>query len=106
MTDYTRKVLAAVRSIPRGKVATYGEVAEAAGYPAAVRGVASVLHGAGGLPWHRVLAAGGRIALKGHHGLDQRIRLESEGVRFKGAGVDMERHRYKFRKRGMNPAAS
>ena len=72
-------------------------MAEAAGYPAAIRGVASVLGLAGGVPWHRVLAAGGRIALKGHQGLDQRIRLEAEGVRFKGARVDIGLHRHKFK---------
>lgn len=100
MTDYVRSVLAVVRSIPKGKVATYGEVAEAAGYPLAVRGVATALHlAAPGTPWHRVLAAGGRIALKGASGLEQRVRLESEGVAFKGARVDMEKHRHRFRRR-------
>ncbi|MDX1981326.1 MAG: MGMT family protein [Bryobacteraceae bacterium] len=96
MTDYTRKVLAAVRCIPRGKVATYGDVAAAAGYPAAVRGVAAALASGGPLPWFRVLAAGGRIALKGASALEQRMRLEAEGVAFRGARVDLKRHRYVF----------
>lgn len=99
-SDYKRKVLAVIASIPRGKVATYGDVAEAAGYPAAVRGVATVLRGTTtGVPWHRVIAAGGRIALTGHNGLEQRMRLESEGVAFKGRRVDIEKHRWKRRKR-------
>ncbi len=100
MTDYVRAVLAAVRSIPRGKVATYGDVAEAAGFPFAVRGVATALRlSTPGVPWHRVLAAGGRIALKGSGALEQRVRLESEGVAFRGARADLAGHRHKFRKR-------
>jgi methylated-DNA-protein-cysteine methyltransferase-like protein len=98
LTDYTRKVLAVARRIPRGKVATYGDVAAAAGYPQAVRGVAVAL-GAGPVPWHRVLASGGRIALKGESALEQRMRLESEGVAFRGARVDLAKHRYRFRQK-------
>ena len=48
-----------------------------------------------GLPWHRILAAGGRIALPGEAGLEQRMRLETEGVRFAGRRVRMEAHRYR-----------
>ncbi|MBI3680336.1 MAG: methylated-DNA--[protein]-cysteine S-methyltransferase [Acidobacteria bacterium] len=94
-TEYTRKVLAAVRRIPRGKVATYADVARVAGYPRAARGVASALRVvSAGVPWHRVLASGGRIALKGVSGLEQRFRLEAEGVKFRGRRVDMLRHHY------------
>jgi methylated-DNA-protein-cysteine methyltransferase-like protein len=46
------------------------------------------------LPWHRVLAAGGRIALPGAHGLDQRLRLQKEGVGFSGQRVQMEKYHY------------
>ena len=51
-------------------------------------------HPALGLPWHRVLAAGGRIALPGHAGEEQRLRLKAEGVQFAGARVRMDLHRY------------
>jgi methylated-DNA-protein-cysteine methyltransferase-like protein len=95
--NYTRKVLAMVNRIPRGKVATYGQVAEAAGFPAAARAVASALRQASGaIPWHRVLGSGGRIRLRGEAGLEQRLRLEAEGVRFRGAAVDMKRCAYRF----------
>jgi methylated-DNA-protein-cysteine methyltransferase-like protein len=50
------------------------------------------------LPWHRVLAAGGRIALPGSHGLDQRLRLQAEGVTFTGKRVRLKLHQWKPRK--------
>ena len=87
----------AVCRIPRGRVATYGEVARAAGYPGAARQVAWALHNAsGGIPWHRVLGAGGNIRLPGHAGLEQRTRLQAEGVTFRGRRVDMARHAFDF----------
>ncbi|MBV6434358.1 MAG: DNA base-flipping protein [Bryobacteraceae bacterium] len=99
-TDYVSKVLAAVRRIPRGKVATYGDVAAAAGFPRAARGVAAALHQAGGsAPWQRVLGAGGRICLRGEDAFEQRLLLEAEGVRFRGARVDMKAHRFEPRGR-------
>ena len=51
-----------------------------------------------GLPWHRVVAAGGRIALPGEHGLDQRFRLEMEGVKFSGRKVRMKEFEFVFKK--------
>ena len=84
-----------VRKIPRGKVSTYGAVAEAAGYPRASRMVARALVD-GLVPWHRVLGAGGRISLQGDGAFEQRFRLESEGVRFKGKKVDMAAHEHEW----------
>ncbi|MCO5350198.1 MAG: MGMT family protein [Bryobacteraceae bacterium] len=87
----------AIRSIPRGRVATYGEVAAAAGYPLYHRLVARILGKAGDrLPWQRVVGAGGQIKLRGGSALEQRMRLEMEGVAFRGARVDMEKHRHTF----------
>jgi methylated-DNA-protein-cysteine methyltransferase-like protein len=83
-----------IRSIPRGRVSTYGEVAEAAGYPGYHRQVAQILSKCGDmLPWHRVLGSGGRIKTSGESALDQRMRLEMEGVRFRGSRVDMAAHK-------------
>jgi|SRR5579863_7023885 len=91
------KIRAVVHAIPRGKVATYGSVARAAGHPGAARQVVWALHaGPPGLPWHRVLGAHGRVLLKGEHGLEQRLRLQTEGVRFNGGTVVMEEHEHKF----------
>ena len=85
-----------VRRIPRGKVATYGQVAKAAGFPGAARQVVWALRGARGIPWHRVIGAGGKILLPGEAGLDQRIRLENEGVRFRGGRIRMDLHQNDF----------
>jgi methylated-DNA-protein-cysteine methyltransferase-like protein len=88
----------AIRQIPRGKVATYAQVAAAAGYPLYHRQVVQVLRKAGGsLPWQRVVGAGGRIRLQRDMGHDQRLRLEIEGVTFRGNRVLMELHQHKFR---------
>jgi methylated-DNA-protein-cysteine methyltransferase-like protein len=98
--SYFRRVWAVVRRIPQGKVATYGAVARAAGFPRAARQVAWALRGAPRslrLPWHRVLGAGGRILLPGEAGLEQRLRLQAEGVGFSGRRVRMERHEYRMK---------
>jgi methylated-DNA-protein-cysteine methyltransferase-like protein len=87
---------AAIRRIPMGKVSTYGAVARAAGLPGAARQVAKVLHRGFGLPWQRVLGAGGEIKLRGDSAIEQRLRLESEGVRFRGRRADMKTHEFKF----------
>ena len=86
-----RKVIA---KVPRGKVITYGQVAAAGGYPGAARLTVWALQGAEGLPWHRVVAAGGRIALPGEEGREQRLRLIIEGVTFRGARVRMDLHNW------------
>ena len=80
----------AIRSIPRGRVSTYGGIAKMAGYPGAARLVARVLRRGYGLPWQRVLGAGGVIKLTGDSAIEQRLRLEAEGVRFRGRKVDMK----------------
>jgi methylated-DNA-protein-cysteine methyltransferase-like protein len=86
----------AARRIPRGKVSSYGEVAKAAGFPGRARQVVWALQNARGVPWHRVVGAGGKILLPGERGLEQRIRLETEGVAFRGPAVRMEQHEYRF----------
>lgn len=84
-----------VRRIPKGKVATYGQVAAAAGFPGRARQVAWALHNCGGsLPWHRVVGSGGRILLGGHAGMEQRLRLQSEGITFQGERVRMSAHQW------------
>ena len=88
----------AIRQIPKGKVATYGQVAAAAGYPLYHRHVAALLRrGHHGLPWQRVIGAGGQIKLKYEAGLEQRMRLEMEGVHFLGKRVDIAAHQHRFR---------
>jgi methylated-DNA-protein-cysteine methyltransferase-like protein len=88
-----------IRRIPKGKVSTYGAIARAAGFPGAARQVAQVLHRGFGLPWQRVLGSGGEIKLRGDSAIEQRLRLEAEGVRFRGRRVDMKQCEWKFRRR-------
>lgn len=84
-----------IRRIPRGKVATYGQVACMAGHPRAARQVVRALNVFEGLPWHRVLGAGGAIRLPGEQMLEQKLRLELEGVAFRGNRVDLAKHQWK-----------
>jgi methylated-DNA-protein-cysteine methyltransferase related protein len=85
-----------IRNIPRGRVSTYGAVAKAAGYPRCARHVSKVLNQVPGLPWQRVLGAGGRISLPGEYGFEQRFLLEAEGIRFKGRSVDLSTFEHHF----------
>ena len=86
---------AAVEEIPPGRVATYGQVAEAAGLPRRARLAGRALRAlpdGSAVPWHRVVAAGGRIALTGEAAALQRRLLEEEGVGFTPSGrVDLAR---------------
>jgi methylated-DNA-protein-cysteine methyltransferase-like protein len=91
---FRRRIL----SIPKGKVATYGQVAAAAGYPLYHRAVARLLRTTPAyfLPWHRVIGAGGEIKLRFEAGAEQRLRLEMEGVKFLGRKVDLAAHQHTF----------
>ncbi len=87
-----------VREIPRGRVASYGQVAALVGVSRGARAVGwalRALHGrtAAGVPWHRVLGAQGRISLPdAMGGREQRRRLRAEGVRFTKDRVDLGRY--------------
>lgn len=97
------KIQATVRRIPKGKVATYGEVAAASGFPGAARQVVWALRGhAKAVPWYRVLGAKGKILLPGESGLEQRLRLRTEGVEISGDHVDLARFGHVFRARRVN----
>ena len=88
-----------IRSVPKGKVSTYGKVAAAAGYPLYQRAVARLLrrddHRT--LPWQRIVGAGGEIKLKGLAAAEQRLRLGMEGVKFRGKRVNMEIYEHTLR---------
>jgi methylated-DNA-protein-cysteine methyltransferase-like protein len=95
MTDAHARVYATVRSIPPGRVMTYGGVAAAAGLPRRARLVGQLmarLPEGSLVPWHRVVNAQGRISKRGGGEIEQRLRLEVEGVRFGGSGaIDLAR---------------
>ena len=110
---FFERVYAAVRAIPRGHVATYGDVASLLGVPRGARAVGWALRALSAsrervVPWHRVVGAGGRISLRGGPGPKlQRRRLRQEGVRFVLGCVDLgaARARYTRLTRG-KPKAS
>lgn len=88
-----------IRSVPKGKVSTYGKVAAAAGYPLYGRAVARLLRKDvfRTLPWQRIVGAGGEIKLRGDAALEQRLRLNMEGVKFSGKRVNMELYEHVIR---------
>ncbi len=93
------RIYSVVARIPRGRVATYGQVAKLAGVQNGARQVGyalAALRPGHQLPWHRVVNAGGAISLRDPGGAqEQRFRLEKEGVRFGAAGrVDLRVDRW------------
>ena len=97
--QFFKRVYAVVRTIPRGKVLTYGQIAALLGSPYMARQVGWAMHGCPkGLPWQRVVGAGGKILINsqsvGDGPLRQRKLLELEGVRFRGQRIDMDLHQF------------
>jgi O-6-methylguanine DNA methyltransferase len=78
---FARRVLAVVKRIPVGRVTTYGEVARLAGRPGAARAVGNILREAHqpGLPYHRVVAAGGQLGGYSNLALKRSL-LAAEGL--------------------------
>jgi O-6-methylguanine DNA methyltransferase len=94
-------VLAAVRRIPPGRVATYGDVAAAAGVPRAARAVGNIMKGCRvpGVPCHRVIAAGGKLGGYGGSEAMKRALLAAEGIVVSGTRIrQFDRKRYSYRK--------
>jgi O-6-methylguanine DNA methyltransferase len=89
------RVLNIVSRIPAGRVATYGDVARAAGRPGAARAVGQIMRRASrpGLPYHRVIAAGGRIGGYGSSPALKAALLQAEGLTVRRARVQDFTHR-------------
>jgi O-6-methylguanine DNA methyltransferase len=88
-TAFARRVLGLVGRVPAGHVVTYGELARLAGRPGAARAVGNIMRQAAipGLPYHRVIAAGGRVGgYGGHEGVKQAL-LRQEGLPVTGGRV-------------------
>jgi methylated-DNA-protein-cysteine methyltransferase-like protein len=99
---FQQRVIALIKRIPRGKVATYGLIAAMAGNPRAARQVVRALHSSSlkhHLPWHRVINSKGLISLPrgaGHE--EQRSKLERERIQFKPNGtVDLAKYLWEKR---------
>ena len=88
-THFTRRVLSVVRRVPVGRVTTYGAVARLAGKPRAARAVGNIMRDAKqpGLPYHRVIAAGGRLGGYGGNTALKRALLVAEGLVVSGTRV-------------------
>lgn len=87
-SEFTRRVLVAVRRIPSGRVATYGDIADLAGRPRASRAVGTIMRNCRtpGVPCHRVVAAGGRLGGYSDPFVKRGL-LQVEGVRLVGPRV-------------------
>jgi O-6-methylguanine DNA methyltransferase len=99
--DFRARVLSVVRRIPRGRVATYGDVAALAGKPRAARAVGNIMKSCGrtDVPCHRVIAAGGRLGGYGGNEVLKRAMLQAEGVPIHGARVRLKDCRVSVRRR-------
>jgi methylated-DNA-protein-cysteine methyltransferase-like protein len=93
-----QRIHATIDSIPKGAVATYGQVAEEAGLPRRARLVGHalrVLAPGSDLAWHRVVNAAGRLSTEGRSQAEQRRRLRREGIEFDTRGrIDLKRFRW------------
>ncbi|SHG23792.1 O(6)-alkylguanine repair protein YbaZ [Microbulbifer donghaiensis] len=96
--DATSRICSVLALVPRGRVITYGDLAEMAGYPRAARLAGQTLRKLPPdtkLPWHRVINAQGRISLPEPGAQRQRDKLETEGIVFLNGRVDMARYRWR-----------
>ena len=103
-SDRYDRIYRTVRRIPRGRVATYGQIARLAAMPRQARLVGYALHALQDVrvPWQRVVNGRGEISLRSVPGSEdfQREMLEAEGVRFDARGrVDLERYGWRPRRR-------
>jgi methylated-DNA-protein-cysteine methyltransferase-like protein len=99
LNDRYGRIYRVVRRIPRGRVATYGQVARLAGLPGQARLVGYALHALADedVPWQRVINARGAISARSFEGPErvQRELLEREGIRFDTGGrVPLARYRW------------
>jgi len=107
-TPYAR-IYATVKRVPKGRVATYGQIAALAGLERHARQVGYALHAlpAGDdVPWHRVINARGEVSARAEPGWEhiQRKLLEGEGVRFDASGrVSLARFQWRPRSRTRLP---
>ena len=90
------RVYDVVRQIPRGKVTTYGDVAQLVGPGCDARVVGYAMAVCpDDVPWQRVINSQGKISLKGEAAQKQRLRLEAEGIVFDPRGkIDLKRFRW------------
>ena len=104
-SEFPARVLSLVRRIPPGRVATYGDIARLAGYPGAARAVGNVMRTSKrpDVPYHRVIAAGGRLGGYGGREALKRALLIAEGITVVGMRVRaLDRFRWTPRRASSN----
>jgi methylated-DNA-protein-cysteine methyltransferase-like protein len=98
--EFSKQVIAMIQKVPKGKVATYKQIAALAGKPHAVRAIAWILHSsskAHKLPWQRILNAQGKISFPASSPLHkkQKSLLQKEGIRFSDNGrIDLAKYQW------------
>lgn len=95
MTEFTKNVIMIIKSIPKGKVMTYGLIARVAGNPRGARQVSRILYSMSDkydLPWHRVINAKGEISLYDAKKIEQISLLVSEGIVLKNEKVSLNKY--------------
>lgn len=101
ISPFTKKVLQNISKIPKGRVATYKQIAGLSGKPQGSRGVAWILHSCSTrykLPWHRVINSQGRISFEknSHNFRQQKRKLEIEGIVLSSEGhLDLKKFQWK-----------
>ena len=107
LTELSCKIINVIKKIPKGKVATYAQVAHLSGRPKAIRRVVWILHACSKsheLPWQRVLNSKGQIAFSPetrHFRLQKKL-LMKEGIKFSQDQIDLK----KFQWKKQNPLVS
>ncbi|WP_338448853.1 MGMT family protein [Niallia oryzisoli] len=101
MNPFTKKAIEIIKSIPVGKVMTYGQIAAEAGSARGARQIVRILHSMSDsheLPWHRVINAKGEIAIKDKESHDIQIeRLKKEGIMFdEHHRINLEQYRHDY----------
>jgi len=86
-----------IKKVPKGKVATYGQIAAMTGHPRAARQVVRILHSSSkkeNLPWHRIINSKGQISLKPGNGFEEQYsKLLSEGIKFRlDKSIDLDKY--------------
>lgn len=101
-TEFSKKVIKLIQAVPKGRVATYGLIAQMAGNPRGARAVGWLLHSSTQkrkLPWQRIIKAGGLLSFPdpSTHFSRQKALLKAEGVDVKNGKVDLEKYLWRPR---------
>lgn len=96
-----------VKQIPRGRVLTYGALARAVGLPGGARTAGRAMSATPrgkGIPWHRVLGAGGKILIREPYASLQKKLLESEGIKVMESRINLKQHHWTPPRKRLSPA--